>query len=61
MEISYYRVIETKCKEYSVGDYVVGPFGWVTHAISSQKHIKLDSSIPADMHSTGVGVLGMPG
>ena len=57
-------MIESKNKDYSVGDYIVGEFGWVTHAIgnsSSERLMKLDPSLPAKMHSTGLGVLGMPG
>jgi NADPH-dependent curcumin reductase CurA len=56
------RVTESKNKDYSVGDYVVGGFGWVDRAIGPTPNcVKLDTSVPADKHSTGLGVLGMPG
>jgi hypothetical protein len=40
----------------------VGGFGWVDRAIGPTPDcVKLDDSIPADKHSTGLGVLGLTG
>lgn len=61
------RVIESKNKDCTVGDYVVGSYGWATHTIvvpeesGPPKYYKLDSSMPADMRSLALGALGMPG
>lgn len=62
------RVIESKNKDFSVGDLVTGTFGWRTHAISDGKTNeaemmyvqKIDPSIPLRA-STALGILGMPG
>ena len=54
-------MIQSKSKDYSVGDVVLGEFGWSSHSISDgSKVFKLDSSSPIP-HSTALGVLGMPG
>ena len=60
-----HRVLESKNADYSVGDIVVGSFGWTTHTISDVKAnqfkvIKLDPAIHTST-STALGVLGMPG
>ena len=58
----YYRVTESKNKDFAVGDYVVNSAGWVDRAIvTSEGTTKLPDVIPADKHSLGLGVLGMPG
>ena len=63
------RVVESKNAEYSVGDLVVGRFGWTTHSISSgaksgddttSQVMKLDPAVHSSP-STALGVLGMPG
>ena len=61
-----YRVIQSKNKDYSVGDLVVGMFGWCTHTIvaadnKDQHALKLDPTLYKDRESTALGVLGMPG
>ena len=58
-------MLESKNADYSVGDIVVGSFGWTTHSISDGKVIlfeviKLDPAIHTST-STALGVLGMPG
>ena len=66
-----YRVIQSKNKDFSVGDLVVGMLGWRTHSIVtpdrdntnilSQVH-KLHPALYKDRReSTALGVLGMPG
>ena len=65
-----YRVIQSKNKDFSVGDLVVGMLGWRTHSIVTpdrdntnlftQVH-KLDLALYMDRESTALGVLGMPG
>lgn len=54
------EVIKSNNPKYQVGDYVLGMFGWQSHAISDGELVrKLD---PAEAPiSTAVGVLGMPG
>ena len=59
------RVLESKNKDYAVGDLVVGNLGWRTHTVTDGKDKdyrvhKLDSSIPLRA-STALGILGMPG
>ena len=57
----WFRVTESKNKDFAVGDMVVGFFGWRTHTISDGKNAhKLDPSIPLRT-STALGILGMPG
>ena len=60
-------MIESKNKDYSVGDLVCGMFQWTTHAICDgdlSKHVfglwKIDPSITLNP-STALGILGMPG
>lgn len=54
------EVIASKNDAFRAGDFVVGPFGWATHAVSDGVGVrKLDPS-RAPL-STAVGVLGMPG
>ena len=61
-----YRVIDSKCSEFVVGDLVVAQYGWQTHTISNVAKVgpdrisKIDSSLPF-RPSTALGVLGMPG
>ena len=56
-----YRVIQSKNKDFSVGDVVIGEFGWTSHSISDGKSVfKLDAESPVS-HSTALGILGMPG
>ena len=58
------RVIESKNKDFAVGDFVVGGFGWRTHTIVSagaQDTYKMDPPLPENMRSLGLGALGMPG
>jgi len=54
------RVIASKHPDYSEGDYVLGGYGWQSHAISEGTGTrKLD---PKDAPiSTAVGLMGMPG
>lgn len=60
--IYIFRVTESKNKDFSVGDYVVSSVGWVDRAIGTAENSrKLPDVIPADKHSLGLGVLGMPG
>ena len=60
--VLFCRVAESKAEGFSVGDYVVGMAGWVDKAVGTPTSFsKLDPAIPADKHSTGLGVLGMPG
>ena len=62
------RVLESKNKDFAVGDLVVGNFGWRTHTINDGKTKegldfgvqKIDPSIPLRA-STALGILGMPG
>jgi len=59
------RVIESKNKDFAVGDLVVAGFGWRTHTITDGKQKdqpvhKIDPSIPLRA-STALGILGMPG
>lgn len=54
------RVLASNTPKYSEGDYVLGGFGWQSHAVSDGTATrKLD---PKDAPlSTAVGVMGMPG
>ena len=62
------RVIESKNKEYAIGDLVVGDYGWRTHTITDGKPLpgftfgvrKIDPTIPVSP-STALGILGMTG
>jgi len=54
------EVIASSNAAFAVGDFVNGPFGWQTHAISDGTMVrKLDPALAPI--STAVGVLGMPG
>lgn len=54
------RVTKSNLPAFSEGDFVLGGFGWVSHAVSNGEGItKLDPAIAPI--STAVGVLGMPG
>ena len=58
------RVASSKSKDFIEGDYVVGNLGWTTCSVvdvSKVQLVKMDPSIPANMRSAGLGVLGMPG
>jgi len=54
------EVIESKNKDFNVGELVVGGLGWVSHAISDGKELRKipKSNIPVQ---TSLGILGMPG
>lgn len=62
------RVVESKNEGYSVGDLVLGNFGWTSRTISDGKDklgnpwplVKLDPTLHSSP-STALGVLGMPG
>lgn len=62
----HYRVIESKCGDFAVGDLVVARYGWQTHTITDASQVKerwiskIDPSLPFSP-STALGVLGMPG
>ena len=61
-----YRVIQSKNKDFSVGDLVVGMLGWRTHTIvTADKEFsliqKLDPALYKDRESTALGVLGLTG
>jgi NADPH-dependent curcumin reductase CurA len=54
------EVIASNQASYAVGDIVLAPTGWRTHAISAGKALrKLDPAVAPI--TTGLGVLGMPG
>ena len=54
------EVVASNLADYAVGDIVLSPSGWQTHALSQGKLArKIDSSIAPV--STALGVLGMPG
>ena len=61
-------MLESKNKDFTVGDLVVGNFGWRTHTINDGKTKegldfgvqKIDPSSPLRA-STALGILGMPG
>ena len=57
-----HRVIESKNKDFVVGDYVIGQGGWTDHSVGTAKTcFKLDASILENKRSAALGVLGMPG
>jgi len=54
------EIIASRADGLGVGDMVLGPLGWATHAVVSGKAVqKLDPSIAPVQ--TALGVLGMPG
>jgi NADPH-dependent curcumin reductase len=54
------EVIASRHPGFAVGEVVVGPFGWTSHAVSDGSGVmKLDPG--AAPLSTALGVLGMPG
>ena len=61
-------VVESKNKDFSVGDLVQGAFGWRTHTITDGKGkpgvplavVKLDPAVHTSL-SMALGILGMPG
>jgi NADPH-dependent curcumin reductase CurA len=54
------EVVASNLADYAVGDIVLSPSGWQTHALSQGKLArKIDPSIAPV--STALGVLGMPG
>ncbi|KAF2900199.1 hypothetical protein ILUMI_05994 [Ignelater luminosus] len=62
------KIIDSKSKQYPVGKYVVGQFGWRSHTITSEEEAKdpeLSVRVLPDFGSLplslGLGVLGMPG
>ncbi|KAF2900196.1 hypothetical protein ILUMI_05991 [Ignelater luminosus] len=62
------KIIESKSREYPVGKYVVGDFGWRSHTIADEKAAKSEAllvQILPDLGqlplSLGLGILGMPG
>lgn len=50
------RIVESKAKEYPVGAYVIGSFGWKTHAIGSH-HPPHYLGFPSPMLAPDVGDL----
>ncbi len=53
------EVIESKHAGFAVGEFVVAPLGWQTHAISDGTSLtKVDPKIPLSAY---LGVVGMPG
>ncbi|XP_059052300.1 prostaglandin reductase 1-like [Achroia grisella] len=63
------KIIASRNKNYPVGKYVVGSFGWRTHTVCDPKvpeklgfiPITLLPDIDPHPRSLGLGVLGMPG
>lgn len=54
------QVVETRNPKFAEGDFVLGMFGWQSHAVSDGSGVrKLDPSVAP--LSTWVGVMGMPG
>ena len=54
------EVIASDLPDYAVGDIVLAPTGWRTHAVSAGTALrKLDPAVAPI--TTGLGVLGMPG
>ena len=61
-------MLESKNKDYAVGDLLVSDFGWRIHTITdgTKNEVlgfgvqKIDPSIPLRA-STALGILGMPG
>ena len=54
------EVISSNIDKFSVGDFVNGPFGWQSHAISDGVMVRKIDPTAAPL-STALGVLGMPG
>lgn len=54
------QVLETNNPNFKSGDYVVGRFGWQSHAISDGVEARVLDPNAAPL-STALGVLGMPG
>ncbi len=54
------EVIASRHEGFAVGDFVVGPFGWATHAVSDGEGVRKLDPARAPL-STALGVLGMPG
>lgn len=54
------EVVESRNPEYSVGDTVLGPFGWASGAVSDGTLVRKVDADAAPL-STALGVLGMPG
>ncbi|KAF2900201.1 hypothetical protein ILUMI_05996 [Ignelater luminosus] len=62
------KITDSKSKQYPIGKYVVGQFGWRSHTITSEEEAKnpeLLVNVLPDFGklslSLGLGVLGMPG
>lgn len=62
------KITQSKNKNFPVGQYVVGDFGWRTHTISDGKSVSKDARAPYLIPDIGnlpisltLGVLGMPG
>ena len=54
------QIVASNIGDFKVGEFVNGPFGWQSHAISDGTKVrKLDPALAPI--STAVGVLGMPG
>jgi len=54
------EVVASSIDGFKIGDFVNGPFGWQSHAVSDGTMVrKLDPALAPI--STAVGVLGMPG
>jgi NADPH-dependent curcumin reductase CurA len=54
------EVVASNLPDFSPGDYVTGPFGWQSHAISDGVMVQKLNPKAAPL-STALGVLGMPG
>ncbi|TYO91240.1 NADP-dependent oxidoreductase [Oceanicella actignis] len=54
------EVIASNHPGFAVGEFVVGPFGWATHALSDGEGVRKLDPARAPI-STALGVLGMPG
>jgi NADPH-dependent curcumin reductase CurA len=54
------QVLASNNKDFKIGDVVLGPTGWQTHAISSGKGLRKLDAAGAPL-SYALGILGMPG
>ena len=54
------QVMLSQHGDFAVGDYVVGPFGWASHALSDGVGVRVLDRAMAPL-STALGALGMPG
>jgi NADPH-dependent curcumin reductase len=54
------QIVDSRHPKFASGDWVTGPFGWQTQAISNGKMVRKLDPTRAPV-STSLGVLGMPG